>query len=60
MKIVITYIPSETREADLILRFARSLMPRAKVRKSAAHPPQICVYLTSSLPRKDCGTTKST
>lgn len=58
MKITVSYIPAETREADLILRFARSILPRAKVRKSAAHPPQICVYLTSSLPRKDCGTTK--
>lgn len=46
MKITVTYIPSETREADLIIRFARSLLPRANVRKSTAHPPQICVYLT--------------
>lgn len=46
MKITITYIPSETREADLILRFAQSQLPGAKVRKSAAHPPLICVYLT--------------
>lgn len=58
MKIVITYIPSETREADLILRFARSILPRAKVRKSAAHPPQICVYLTTNYTQKDCGATE--
>lgn len=58
MKITVSYIPAETREADQILRFARSLLPGAKVRKSAAHPPQICVYLTSNLPRKDCVPTK--
>lgn len=60
MKITVTYIPSETREADLILRFARSLLPKANIRKSTAHPPQICVYLTTSWPQKDCGATKST
>ncbi|MDE7262558.1 MAG: hypothetical protein K2N78_10970 [Oscillospiraceae bacterium] len=47
MKITITYIPSEVREADYILRFIRSVLPGAKVRRSSAHPPQICVYLTT-------------
>ena len=46
MKITISYIPPEVREADYILRFVRSALPDAKVRRSAAHPPQICVYLT--------------
>lgn len=58
MKISITYIPAETREADLILRFARNVLPGAKVRRTAAHPPQMCVYLTTRWPQRDCGATK--
>ena len=60
MKITISYTPPELREADLILRFARGVLPGAKVRRSAAHPPQICVYLTWNFPGKDCGTKKRT
>ena len=60
MKITITYTPPELREADYILRFIRSALPGAKVRRSAAHPPQICVYVTTPFTRKDCGTKKST
>ena len=58
MKITISYIPSETREADLILRFVRGILPGAKVRRSTAHPPQICVYLTTSKAGNSCDTTK--
>lgn len=47
MKITISYTPPEVREVDIILRFVRSVLPDAKVRRSAAHPPQICVYLTT-------------
>lgn len=59
MKITISYIPSEAQAADAILRFARSVLPGAKMRRSAAHPPQICVYLTFHSPQKHCGATKS-
>ena len=58
MKITVTYIPSETREADLIIRFIRSVLPTAKVRRSAAHPPQSCVYVTCNLSEKPCDATE--
>jgi len=54
MKITISYIPSETREADMILRFIRDMLPGAKVRRSNAHLPQICVYLTTNFSGKPC------
>lgn len=58
MKITISYIPPETREADLILCFIKKLFPRAKARKSTSHPPQVCVYLTANSPEKPCGAKK--
>lgn len=60
MKITISYIPEEAQAADLILRFVRDILPGAKVRRSAAHPPQICVYLTAPFPRKGCGAAETT
>lgn len=38
MKVIITYLPGEEREADLVCRFARSLLGSAQVYKSDRHP----------------------
>lgn len=59
MKIKLTYLPEEEKEADAALRALRRLFPRAKVRKSDAHPPKNCIYLTADFHCKDCGARES-
>lgn len=60
MKITISYLPAEAPTADAIVRILRAMLPGAKVRRSAAHPPQSCVYVTCNLSEKLCNTTKTT
>lgn len=57
MKVTISYMPDEVREADMILRFVQNVLPSARVRKSVSHLPQISVYLTTNKVGKRCGTT---
>jgi len=52
MKISVAYLPAEAREADLICRFVKGLLPAAKVHKSEVHPPFKHVYLTTKKPAK--------
>lgn len=47
MKLKLTYSPEEAREADLIVHFARGLLPGVRVRQNASKPPYIHVYLTT-------------
>lgn len=47
MKLKLTYQPEEAREADLILHFARGLLPGAKVRRDKSKAPKLCVYVTT-------------
>lgn len=46
MKLKLTYAPEEEREASLILRFAKALLPGAKVRRDKSQAPRLCVYIT--------------
>lgn len=54
MKITISYIAGEEREAALIQRFADRLLDGAKVRKNDLHPPFKHIYLTTRKPQKAC------
>lgn len=54
MKLKLTYSPGEEREADLILRFTKGLLPGLRVRKSAPKAPYIHVYLTTRKPGNPC------
>lgn len=47
MKLKLTYSPEEEREADLILRFTKGLLPGLRVHKNTSKPPHIHVYLTT-------------
>ena len=55
MKITIAYIPEEEQEAAADLAALQQLHPRAKVRKSEAHPPFKHIYLTTTKPANHCG-----
>lgn len=46
MKLKLTYLPEEAREAALILHFAQNLLPGAKVRRDKSKAPKLAVYLT--------------
>ena len=50
MKITITYLPEEEREAHIIHIFSQSLLGNVKVRKSDRHPPFKHIYLTTKRP----------
>ena len=54
MKITIAYIPEEEQEAAADLAALRQLHPRAKVRKSEAHPHFKHIYLTATKPANPC------
>ncbi len=54
MKVTISYIPSETREADMISRFVLSILPGTKVRESDRHPPFKHIYLATRKAGKPC------
>lgn len=47
MKIKLSYLPEEEREAGAALSALLRLIPGAKVRKSDAHPPYKHLYLTT-------------
>lgn len=51
MKITITYLPEEEREAHIIHIFSQSLLDNVKVRKSDRHPPFKHIYLTAKSPK---------
>ena len=50
MKITISYLPEEEREAHIIHIFSQSLLDNVKVRKSDRHPPFKHIYLTTKKP----------
>ncbi len=50
MKITISYLPEEEREAHIIHIFSQSLLGNVKVRKSDRHPPFKHIYLTTKKP----------
>ena len=52
MKISISYIPEEAREADLIFHFVRNLCPGVRTHESDRHPPFKHLYLTTKRPSK--------
>ena len=54
MKVSISYMEDESREADLIYRAVRDMLPSIKVRKSDRHPPFKQLYLTTKFPYKPC------
>lgn len=54
MKISITYLPEEEREAHIIHIFAQGLLGNIKVRKSDRHPPFKHIYLTTKKPETPC------
>ena len=56
MKWKCTFQPEEEDDATADLEELRRRHPGAKVRKSAAHPPQKCVYLTTKKDGSPCGT----
>ena len=60
MKITISYIDGEAREAAIIQRFADSLLGGAKVRKSDRHPPFKHIYLTTRKPEIPHGSKENT
>lgn len=60
MKIKLTYLPGEEREAAMIECFASRLCGDTKVHKSDAHPPFKHVYLTTPKPAKPTDTGEST
>ena len=47
MKITVTYLPEEAREANLIYHFVRGLLPGVRVHESAAKPPYVHLYLAT-------------
>lgn len=47
MKLKLTYSQEEEREADLIVHFARGLLPGAKIRRDKSKAPQLCIYVTA-------------
>ena len=51
MKITFAYLPAEEQEVTADLAALRQLHPRAKVRKSDAHPPFKHLYLTTTNPQ---------
>lgn len=54
MKITIAYTEGEELRASAIEEFARSVFPKAKVRKSERHPPFKHIYLTTKKPENPC------
>ena len=60
MKISITYLPEEEREAHIIHIFSQSLLDNVKVRKSDRHPPFKHIYLTAKKPEKPCNSEENT
>ena len=59
MKIRLAYLPEEEQEAAAALAALRSMFPRSKVRRSAAHPPFIHTYLTVRRPENRSGFSES-
>ena len=51
MKLKLTYQPEEQEQADLILRFARDLLPEVKIRRDKSKEPRLCVYVTTKGPK---------
>lgn len=52
MKVKITNLPEESREAAAVLAALLQLFPGVKVRTSDAHPPYHHIYLTTKRPEK--------
>ena len=52
MKIKLSYLPEEAREAGAVLSALLRLLPSAKVRKTDANPPYKHTYLTTRKPAK--------
>ena len=48
MKITISYLPEEEREAHIIHIFSQGLLDNVKVRKSDRHPPCWHVFLATN------------
>lgn len=54
MKITISYLPAEEREAQGIAKMIRSLFERCKVRQTENHPPYRHIYVAvGSGPKAD-------
>lgn len=47
MKVTITYMPGEEREADILKRAAASIMESVKVRESDRHAPYKHIYIST-------------
>lgn len=54
MKITISYIASEEREAAGVLEALRPLLPGLRVHKNKAKPPFLHLYLTTKKPGTPC------
>ena len=50
MKVTLSYIPEEQKEAAAVLAALRPLLAWEKVRKSDRHPPFKHIYLTTKRP----------
>lgn len=58
MKITISYIEDEQKEAATIVAVLRRLQPGVKVRESDRHPPFKHVYMNTTKPGKRCNSNK--
>ena len=47
MKVKIAYLPGEEREAEILHRFAKSLLKPAKVNRSDRHAPYRHIYIAT-------------
>ena len=55
MKVKIAYLPGEKREAEILHRFAKSLLKPAKVNISDRHAPYRHIYIaTEKQPNTPC------
>lgn len=55
MKVKIAYLPGEEREAEILHRFAKSLLKPAKVNRSDRHAPYRHIYIaTENQPKISC------
>jgi len=55
LKLKLTYLPEEEREAAAALAVLLRRFPGARTRKSARHPPFLHLYLTTKKPETPCG-----
>ena len=59
MKVTLSYIPEEQKEAAAVLAALRPLLSWEKIHKTDTHPPFLHLYLTTKKPGKSCKSNKN-